>query len=514
MTRLNTFGKVYGSTVFAVVAILTLICLSMAGCATSPGVPVAPVVDTQISPMDGNDSVSQLGADLAVGRSEKLNLLSPYWFAKAEQSFADARKAEEKGVSPANVQAILSAGRADLRRAILVSATSRTVLAGVLKARETAMTAGAAKDADTFGGADAALIDLAKAVEQDDLATAEKGREKAISRYRELEVRALKRFAVDGARERLAQAKSDGARRIVPTPYDEMEAAIKAADAFISANPGARDDIQALSESLIFQGDRLISLTAAGNRAKSLSPEKAALFWENYLHILAGNLDVPDMRDQPLQTQMETLAAAAVALKADQAVLAQQNETLADRQAEIDALNMRLSMLEGKSRQDQMDRERLAKAHLEAEEQVAVERSFSRLQGLVRSTFKSNEAELHREDNRMVIRMKAMAFPVGKSTVLPAHYPLLGKLQKVIRGMNVASITVEGHTDATGAADANQRLSRQRAEAVRNYLIKNKTLPSESITAAGYGADRPIATNSTDAGRALNRRIDIVIVPR
>ncbi|MDL2268807.1 OmpA family protein [Desulfosarcina sp. OttesenSCG-928-A07] len=514
----SAFPRMFGkkrvlSSLFPALICLCPTFLWMTGCAPSPQIQSKPAVDIYITPTEKDDSVSQLGADLLAGESAQLNLLSPYWFGKAEESFVTAQKAAERDIQSAGVQAAIEDSRANLRRAELVATTSRTVLADALKAREAARTAGAAGDEKTYADAENALLDLSRAIEQDKLSRAEKGRKKLIEKYRELEIRALKKNAVDTARKRLAQAKSAGARSLVPGPYKEMEQAIVAADAFISANPSARDNIQALSESLMFQADRLIFLTDAGNQFSSMSPGKIALSWENYLHTLAGSLDVPDMRDQPFETQMETLTAAAAALKSDQAVLAQQNETLADRQAKIDALNMQLAMLEGKSREGQMDLERLTKARQETEQQVEAEKVYSRLQKLVRATFKSNEAELYRQqDGRIVLRLKAMRFPVGKSTILPAHYAFLGKLQKVIRSINLSAVIVEGHTDATGSAEVNLRLSQQRAEAVQNYLIKNRTLPTTRISAAGYGSERPIATNDTAAGRAQNRRIDIVMV--
>ena len=74
-------------------------------------------------------------------------------------------------------------------------------------------------------------------------------------------------------------------------------------------------------------------------------------------------------------------------------------------------------------------------------------------------------------------------------------------------------VIVEGHTDSTGTVDVNQLLSEQRADAVREYLIANQTLPADRISAVGYGSERPLASNATGEGRAVNRRIDVIITP-
>jgi outer membrane protein OmpA-like peptidoglycan-associated protein len=72
---------------------------------------------------------------------------------------------------------------------------------------------------------------------------------------------------------------------------------------------------------------------------------------------------------------------------------------------------------------------------------------------------------------------------------------------------------VEGHTDSTGSETVNLALSERRANSVRDYLLANTVLGASQVKAVGYGESRPIANNETAAGRANNRRIDVVIVP-
>jgi outer membrane protein OmpA-like peptidoglycan-associated protein len=74
-------------------------------------------------------------------------------------------------------------------------------------------------------------------------------------------------------------------------------------------------------------------------------------------------------------------------------------------------------------------------------------------------------------------------------------------------------VVIEGHTDSTGSETLNQKLSRDRAESVRQYLIQNGTLSADKISAKGYGSSRPLASNATASGRAVNRRIDVIIKP-
>ena len=73
---------------------------------------------------------------------------------------------------------------------------------------------------------------------------------------------------------------------------------------------------------------------------------------------------------------------------------------------------------------------------------------------------------------------------------------------------NVTAITVSGHTDSSGSDGANQKLSETRANAVRNALIEDG-IDGSLVSATGYGESRPIADNTTAAGRATNRRVEI-----
>ena len=69
---------------------------------------------------------------------------------------------------------------------------------------------------------------------------------------------------------------------------------------------------------------------------------------------------------------------------------------------------------------------------------------------------------------------------------------------------------VEGYTDSVGGDDVNQRLSEQRANAVREYLV-SQSVTDDSITARGFGKTRPVAGNDTAPGRQLNRRVELVV---
>jgi outer membrane protein OmpA-like peptidoglycan-associated protein len=90
---------------------------------------------------------------------------------------------------------------------------------------------------------------------------------------------------------------------------------------------------------------------------------------------------------------------------------------------------------------------------------------------------------------------------------------LLAKVRQAILLFGQPETVVEGHTDGTGTEANNRELSQGRAESVMAYLLANETLPGDKIKAVGFGSQRPVASEATAEGRALNRRIDLIITP-
>lgn len=98
-------------------------------------------------------------------------------------------------------------------------------------------------------------------------------------------------------------------------------------------------------------------------------------------------------------------------------------------------------------------------------------------------------------------------FDTGKSDIKSRYHEELKKVGDFMNKYPEANGVIEGHTDNVGSASANQKLSQRRADAVRTYIIKKFGIAPSRLTARGYGEDKPIASNSTAAGRQKNRRI-------
>ena len=105
-----------------------------------------------------------------------------------------------------------------------------------------------------------------------------------------------------------------------------------------------------------------------------------------------------------------------------------------------------------------------------------------------------------------------LLFDSGGATLKPGAHRALDNLAQFLRKHPERDIAIEGFTDAIGSPDSNQRLSERRAHAVKEALI-GRGIESRRIDARGYGPSFPVASNATETGRQLNRRVEIVINP-
>ena len=202
------------------------------------------------------------------------------------------------------------------------------------------------------------------------------------------------------------------------------------------------------------------------------------------------------MRDQSFERQTENILASISAKQAEQEYALKK---VKEQQLEITDLEQKLALLEGQSRKQ--------------EERLMAEKQLNELFSEVRGYFNPNEAEVYKSENQLIIRLKTINFPVGQAVIMPENYALLSRVQRAIRAFGEPDVIIGGHTDSSGPEPLNEHLSQQRAEAVRQYLVANGVLPFDKIIAVGYGSMRPLASNATEAGRAMNRRIDVTISP-
>jgi len=110
----------------------------------------------------------------------------------------------------------------------------------------------------------------------------------------------------------------------------------------------------------------------------------------------------------------------------------------------------------------------------------------------------------------LIVNMSDVLFDTGKYALRPGAREKLAKVSGIIMSHPGLRIQVEGHTDSVGGDEYNMRLSENRADAVRGYLVEQGVQPG-NVTAQGFGKTLPVADNTTAAGRQMNRRVELVV---
>ncbi len=113
-------------------------------------------------------------------------------------------------------------------------------------------------------------------------------------------------------------------------------------------------------------------------------------------------------------------------------------------------------------------------------------------------------------DGRVVTH--GILFDTGSATIRPESTPTLQDLARTLQQHGDLRLSIEGHTDSVGSADANQRLSEQRAQAVVDYLVSRESISRDRLQAVGKGQSEPVADNGTAEGRQTNRRVELVVL--
>jgi outer membrane protein OmpA-like peptidoglycan-associated protein len=474
--------------------ITLLLVLFLSACGGRP-----PSLSTVVENQDPVEQLVSLESDLEAARQENLNILSPRYFAKAERLYQEAQDMLERETDLSEILLTITAGRVELQRSEQTAQIARTVLADVIKVRELALAAGAADLGTEYTATEDRFLQLTRAIEDNDLDSAQKDKAKVFNAFDQLELRAIKERNLGEAHRLLDQAIANRAARQAPLSLAEAQQKLDEADAFVTTRRYQRDEIRQKAAEALFYSRRLEQIMLQSQRQETLPAEQAALYVEGLLHQTAEQLNLPDQRDRVFEGQLEGIL---TAIASSQQQGQDQQDEIGALEATIDQLRVQIASLEGSTRDERT-----------ARQQLAEERRFQKLFSQVQGVFSPGEAEVYKQGDRLIIRLKTMSFSVGQAVIESDNYPLLAKAQQAIALFGEPQAVIEGHTDSTGSAAANLVLSQKRAEAVRAYLVANDTLPKEKVEATGYGSERPLASDQTAAGRAINRRIDIVLIP-
>jgi len=128
-------------------------------------------------------------------------------------------------------------------------------------------------------------------------------------------------------------------------------------------------------------------------------------------------------------------------------------------------------------------------------------------------TAKTTSKKLVTVTKKKLVLAQGVSFDTNAATLDKHSLPALDETAKILRGDKKMRLQIEVHSDSQGSSSYNRRLSQERANAIAKYLA-GKGVKAKRLVPKGFGEDQPIADNRTAAGRAKNRRVELVILDR
>ncbi len=305
-------------------------------------------------------------------------------------------------------------------------------------------------------------------------------------KYFALEVKAVQFTELDTVKAAIQKAIGQDAKSLAPKSLRTAMLDVSEAENLIAQSPRDAEVYQYVLDLAVESTDFLTDVMAVILDARGTPEDVAVKIVEQNRKLAALSENVGNL-EQSLKTTRSTLEQTEGSLQQKESALQSTQSTLQETES---ALMMRSEELEKTSMQIRFQR---------AMDQAVQE-------------FSDEEASVYQQGNKLIFRLKKINFASGSATIPESSKPLLAKINDIIARVGAELVAVEGHTDSVGSAELNKNLSTERAVSVARHLASLKG--GYKLGYVGYGETRPIASNETREGRAINRRVDLVVTAR
>jgi len=422
---------------------------------------------------DPQTEIDRLQTDLQMAHQSHADLFANKDFERAQDRLQEAKTDFQNDRSREQILEKVAYGRGYLNRALVETNRKINPDSGIVRARQAALDAGVLQNSilkERFEQADEDLRDATnnfdKALPANRLANFQRA-------YLNLELWAIKSRHLGIAQAQIRSAQEEGAERRAPKSLRRALLDFKEAENEIMADRHAPGRFEPAVLEARESAQNLIEVM------RVLRNSQAGLTEDIAMRMINQNRTITGLRSDLESTQSQLGEANTSMSELNQSVSAQ-SQVMATQSASLQ----------------------------DAERKVKFQQALERARG----QFSEDEAEVYQQGDRLIIRLKKVNFPSGQASLKESSEELLDRVRSVASDLAPVGVTVEGHTDSTGSAEVNRRLSSERAEVVAGYLSDDPNL-GDQVTAVGRSDHRPIAPNTTAEGRALNRRVDIVIEP-
>ncbi len=449
---------------------------------------------------------SQADEIIKVAKEMHADVLGPKAYGKAMEHYGKADADFKRGREIGEIRKQLRAAVANVQKAIEATKLANVTLSSAITARNGAINAEAPKfAADQWAQASKKFSEAAGTLEDGDVNGAKKKSAEAKGMFRESELAAIKVNYLSQTWDLLKQADKMDVKKYAPQTLRVAQDLIAQAEKELNENRYDTDVARGLAQQANYEAKHAIYLA---NTIKAMQKSKKS--WEDLMRAaekplqkIASAFDLNATFDTGYDETTNKIAANITGLQEANQKL---NQDLADRNQQIDLQGERIAELEKELGGVEQQKSELARR---MDEEARIREKFASIEQL----FTREEAQVLRQGQDIIVRLVGLNFGSGKAIIEPQYYAMLTKVQKAIATFPNSTLTVEGNTDSYGSDEANLRLSQERAEAVKQYILANMGLDASRVSAVGYGESRPIANNETAEGRTKNRRIDLVIYP-
>lgn len=427
---------------------------------------------------DKASEIQQLEQQRSQAKANQLDVLAPREYEKLSEALTNAKaKADSQKDASREVQE----GQAALTELQQKAEPSRAILKESLAARQLAINAGANTSfKKEFDDVDNDLMKATREAANGNIDRVQQGRESLHNRYLNLEASAIVDKNIGLAQKKLETLRKNDADDDAPKTFNRTKEKIATADRAIRAD---RNNPRVIEASVATANSEIARLEQISRDAKRLESEQSAIELYDRAQKAAGERQALEGRNNQLTNQVGALSGTV-------------NDLSSSNQQSAEEL--------------ERTRQELATSQQSAQAAQAFEQRYVN----AKQMFNGNEADVYKDGTNLLIRLKTFNFQKGKSDLPPANTAILGKVENIIKDFNGATVRIEGHTDSTGSREINSRLSQERADVVKTYLISRNIVTSGDIAAQGYGFEKPVASNKTADGRTQNRRVDIIIDPK
>jgi OmpA-OmpF porin, OOP family len=447
-------------------------------------------------------------ANAAMQASLKVNadVLAPDNYSKAMKHYQEADADLKKGKKLEDIKEKLGESIIFFHKAIEATKLAEVTFPNSMKARMDAQTTGSAKySSKLWKEAEEKFNDAAGELEDGDVNAARKKAGEAEEIYRKAELDAIKANYLDETRELLKRAEELDVKDRAPKTLLNAQHLVSQAEKELNENRYDTDVARSLARQANYQAKHALYLANTIEQMKDKDQS-----WEDLM--LAAEIPLRKIAETTRQTVSFDKGFGTTTYKIIAYIKTYQDSVFGQSQ-DLDMYKQNANLLGARIAEMEQQFGSQAKEKSVLAQQIASQAKTRQQFTNVERSFNYDEARVLREGDDVIIRLVGLNFPVAAATIEQKSFALLTKVRNAINSFPGSTVSVKGFTDSHGSDVKNLQLSRERADAVRQYLLADTMLNTSQIEASGYGESKPIGSNETTEGRAANRRVEIVIHP-